>query len=182
VPAGSVAAIGLVARAELRTRSLSDRRRQELNLTPEGEAILARAMHAIGAHERHFTSRFTPAELKALVNALGRIHRQRPQQQTFHPAHRNRPEAHRAARHFGGPFPLDRDKAQSRHRRHAFAQTPGGFGKAARAKALRIQRLDTGGLCGSFQTDLPTGRHHIHAISATAQPKKRQGRKKQAYQ
>jgi len=60
----------------LRTRSLSDRRRQELNLTPEGEAILARAMHAIGAHERHFTSRFTPAELKALVNALGRIHRQ----------------------------------------------------------------------------------------------------------
>lgn len=60
----------------LRTRSVSDRRRQELNLTPEGQAILVRAMHAIAAHERHFTSRFTAPELKALVNALGRIHQQ----------------------------------------------------------------------------------------------------------
>ena len=60
----------------LRIRSVSDRRRQELNLTPEGESVLARAMKAIAAHERHFTSRFTAPELKALVNALSRIHKQ----------------------------------------------------------------------------------------------------------
>ena len=33
-------------------------------------------MKAIAAHERHFTSRFTAPELKALVNALSRIHKQ----------------------------------------------------------------------------------------------------------
>lgn len=60
----------------IRTRSVSDRRRQELNLTPEGEAMLARARRAIADHERHFTSRFTAAELKALMNALSRIHQQ----------------------------------------------------------------------------------------------------------
>lgn len=59
-----------------RTRSVSDRRRQELNLTPEGEAMLARARRAIADHERHFTSHFTAAELKALMNALSRIHQQ----------------------------------------------------------------------------------------------------------
>jgi DNA-binding MarR family transcriptional regulator len=60
----------------LRRRSLADRRRQELNLTEAGEEMLARARQAIAQHERHFTSRFTAAELKALMNALGRIHQQ----------------------------------------------------------------------------------------------------------
>ncbi|MCR5879823.1 MarR family winged helix-turn-helix transcriptional regulator [Phenylobacterium sp. J367] len=60
----------------VRRRSLADRRRQELNLTDDGEAMLTRARHAIAEHERHFTSRFTAAELKALTNALSRIHQQ----------------------------------------------------------------------------------------------------------
>ena len=59
-----------------RRRSASDRRRQELTLTEAGEAVLARAIRVIAEHERHFTSRFTKEELKALVNALGRIHQQ----------------------------------------------------------------------------------------------------------
>lgn len=56
-----------------RTRSVSDRRRQELNLTAAGEALLAQANRAIDAHERNFTARFTAAELKALTSALKRI-------------------------------------------------------------------------------------------------------------
>lgn len=59
-----------------RRRSITDRRRQELNLTPDGEAILVRARSAIADHERHFTARFTAEELKTLVNALSLIHRQ----------------------------------------------------------------------------------------------------------
>lgn len=60
----------------VRTRSIADRRRQELHLTKAGETMLARAKRTIAEHERHFTSRFTAGELKALVNALGRIHSQ----------------------------------------------------------------------------------------------------------
>lgn len=60
----------------LRRRSVADRRRQELNLTPDGEAMLERTRRMIASHERHFTSRFTAPELKALVNALSRIHQQ----------------------------------------------------------------------------------------------------------
>jgi DNA-binding MarR family transcriptional regulator len=64
---------GLVARR----RSEADRRRQELSLTPEGEALLARAMHAVEAHERRFSARFTEAELGTLIELLGRV-RQAP--------------------------------------------------------------------------------------------------------
>lgn len=60
----------------VRRRSKEDRRRQELYLTEAGEAMVAQAKRTIAEHERHFTSRFTAAELKALVNALGRIHQQ----------------------------------------------------------------------------------------------------------
>jgi DNA-binding MarR family transcriptional regulator len=60
----------------LRRRSASDRRRQELTLTEVGEDMLQRARRVIAQHERHFTSRFTKDELKALMNALGRIHQQ----------------------------------------------------------------------------------------------------------
>jgi DNA-binding MarR family transcriptional regulator len=73
--------MAMIDRLELRgflarRRSVADRRRQELNLTPDGEAILVRAQRTIADHERHFTSRFTAEELKMLVNALSRIHRQ----------------------------------------------------------------------------------------------------------
>lgn len=60
----------------VRRRSTEDRRRQELNLTEAGEKMVARAKRTIAEHERHFTSRFTPEELKALMNALSRIHQQ----------------------------------------------------------------------------------------------------------
>lgn len=60
----------------LRRRSVGDRRRQELNLTPEGEAMLVRAKRAIAQHERRFTQRFTADELKGLMSALRRIHQQ----------------------------------------------------------------------------------------------------------
>lgn len=63
---------GLVSRR----RSTADRRRQELNLSAEGHVMLGRAMRAIWEHERHFTSRFTKAELEALFKALSRIHQQ----------------------------------------------------------------------------------------------------------
>lgn len=60
----------------VRRRSSADRRRQELNLTPEGETVLDRAKRAITKHERRFTSRFTAEELKALYNGLSRLHQQ----------------------------------------------------------------------------------------------------------
>ncbi|MET0182356.1 MAG: MarR family transcriptional regulator [Caulobacterales bacterium] len=59
-----------------RVRSAEDRRRQELHLTASGQSALSGAMTAIAAHEAHFKSRFTPAELDALLNALQRIHSQ----------------------------------------------------------------------------------------------------------
>ncbi|CAN7633010.1 MarR family winged helix-turn-helix transcriptional regulator [Phenylobacterium sp. LjRoot225] len=71
--------MALVARLEarglvVRRRSAADRRRQELGLTPEGRAVLARAKQAVDAHERRITSRFTAAELKAMMEGLARIH------------------------------------------------------------------------------------------------------------
>jgi len=60
----------------VRRRSAADRRRQELNLTEDGERTLERTKRAIAKHERRFTSRFTADELKALFNALSRIHQQ----------------------------------------------------------------------------------------------------------
>lgn len=59
-----------------RVRSKEDRRRQELYLTEDGEAMLARAKAAIAEHEAKFTRRFSAQELRALVGALGRIHQQ----------------------------------------------------------------------------------------------------------
>jgi MarR family transcriptional regulator, organic hydroperoxide resistance regulator len=64
---------GLVARR----RSAADRRRQELTLTADGEALLGQAMQAVEAHERRFTARFSAAELETLVELLGRV-RQAP--------------------------------------------------------------------------------------------------------
>ncbi|MFC3068893.1 MarR family winged helix-turn-helix transcriptional regulator [Phenylobacterium soli] len=56
-----------------RRRSQEDRRRQELYLTDKGDDVLKKAKAAIAAHEKRFTSRFSDAELKALVKALRRI-------------------------------------------------------------------------------------------------------------
>jgi DNA-binding MarR family transcriptional regulator len=60
----------------IRRRSAVDRRRQELYLTPSGQATLAKAKRAISEHERRFTARFSEDELRALVGALSKIHRQ----------------------------------------------------------------------------------------------------------
>ena len=59
-----------------RRRSKDDRRRQELYLTEEGQALLARARDLVADHEKKFTSRFSGSELKALFQALRRLHRQ----------------------------------------------------------------------------------------------------------
>lgn len=60
-----------------RERSREDRRRQELHLTDAGRKVLAEAKTRIAEHERKFTSRFTQAELEALVQALKRLQRVR---------------------------------------------------------------------------------------------------------
>ena len=60
----------------VRKRSVEDRRRQELYLTEIGNEILTKAKAAIAEHEARFVGRFKPAELKVLVEALRRIHRQ----------------------------------------------------------------------------------------------------------
>lgn len=57
----------------IRKRSAADRRRQELYLTPAGQKVLTKARAAITRHERHFTSRLTPDELKGLLAALNKL-------------------------------------------------------------------------------------------------------------
>lgn len=56
-----------------RERSKTDRRRQELYLTPLGQKTLKEAKSLIAAHERRFTARFSDKELAALFEALQRI-------------------------------------------------------------------------------------------------------------
>ncbi len=57
-----------------RTRSRSDRRRQELYLTPLGQKVCKDAKKLITEHEKRFTSMFSPEELKAFIDGLRRIH------------------------------------------------------------------------------------------------------------
>lgn len=57
-----------------RERSKTDRRRQELYLTPLGQKTLNEAKALIAEHEKRFTSRFKPGELDALFTALKRLH------------------------------------------------------------------------------------------------------------
>jgi len=59
-----------------RERSKGDRRRQDLHLTEAGVQVVAQLNEMIAVHERHFTERFSPAELAALFAALKRIHQQ----------------------------------------------------------------------------------------------------------
>ncbi|WP_408590671.1 MarR family winged helix-turn-helix transcriptional regulator [Novosphingobium sp.] len=58
----------------VRGASLTDRRKQTLNLTDGGHAALARAKDAIGEHERWLKSRFTDQEIETLIEMLTRIH------------------------------------------------------------------------------------------------------------
>ena len=53
----------------IRKRSSTDRRRQELYLTPAGQNTLRKAKARIAKHEERFKSLFTPAELDALLAA-----------------------------------------------------------------------------------------------------------------
>ncbi len=58
----------------VRGASLTDRRKQTLNLTDAGRAALTRAKDAIGEHERWLKSRFTDKEVEVLIEMLTRIH------------------------------------------------------------------------------------------------------------
>jgi DNA-binding MarR family transcriptional regulator len=58
----------------VRGASLTDRRKQTLNLTGDGRVALARAKDAIGEHERWLKSRFTDNEVETLIEMLTRIH------------------------------------------------------------------------------------------------------------
>jgi DNA-binding MarR family transcriptional regulator len=53
-----------------RKRSTVDRRRQELHLTPAGQAVLRKTKTRIAAHEERYKSLFKPAELATLLAAL----------------------------------------------------------------------------------------------------------------
>lgn len=57
----------------LRKQSSADRRRQELYLTPAGQNLLRKARLRVAKHEECFTSLFTAAELKVLLEALRKI-------------------------------------------------------------------------------------------------------------
>ena len=54
----------------LRKRSFSDRRRQELYLTPAGQSLLTNVKIRIARHEERFKSLFTRSELAALLSTL----------------------------------------------------------------------------------------------------------------
>jgi len=57
----------------IRQRSSTDRRRQELYLTPAGQGALRQAKARIAKHEKRFKSLFTAAELESLLTALQRL-------------------------------------------------------------------------------------------------------------
>jgi MarR family transcriptional regulator, organic hydroperoxide resistance regulator len=54
----------------VRKRSTVDRRRQELYLTPAGQAILRKVKTRIAEHEERIKAMFEPAELERLLAAL----------------------------------------------------------------------------------------------------------------
>ena len=70
--------LGLIDRLEdrgfvLRKRSTTDRRRQELYLTPAGQNTLRKCKTKIADHEEKFRELFTAAELNSLLEALKRF-------------------------------------------------------------------------------------------------------------
>jgi DNA-binding MarR family transcriptional regulator len=60
-------------RLVIRQRSSTDRRRQELYLTPAGQSALRKAKARIAKHEQRFKALFTAAELESLLTALQRL-------------------------------------------------------------------------------------------------------------
>jgi DNA-binding MarR family transcriptional regulator len=60
-------------RLVIRQRSSTDRRRQELYLTPAGQSALRKAKARIAKHEERFKSLFTAGELESLLTALQRL-------------------------------------------------------------------------------------------------------------
>ncbi|UUR06842.1 MarR family winged helix-turn-helix transcriptional regulator [Sphingomonas glaciei] len=58
----------------VRGASAVDRRRQTLTLTDSGRTALAQARTAIEQHEAWLKDRFSPAEVRTLVELLTRIH------------------------------------------------------------------------------------------------------------
>lgn len=57
----------------IRKRSTTDRRRQELYLTPSGQSLLRKCKARINEHEEKFRALFSPAELASLLEALKRF-------------------------------------------------------------------------------------------------------------
>lgn len=57
-----------------RGQSLADKRKQTLNLLPDGLKMLAVAKDAIREHEAWLKSRFTDKEVEKLIEMLARIH------------------------------------------------------------------------------------------------------------
>ncbi len=58
----------------VRGKSVQDGRKQTLNLLPQGVATLAVAKEAVRAHEAWLKDRFTPREVRTLIELLTRIH------------------------------------------------------------------------------------------------------------
>jgi DNA-binding MarR family transcriptional regulator len=59
----------------LRKRSVEDRRRHGIFLTPAGIKKLAQLKREVTAHDKKFTSRFTPGEYATLLEFLQRVRR-----------------------------------------------------------------------------------------------------------
>jgi len=59
----------------LRGKVPGDGRKQALRLTDEGRAALVEAKAAIAEHEQWLKARYTPAEVRKLVELLARLHR-----------------------------------------------------------------------------------------------------------
>jgi DNA-binding MarR family transcriptional regulator len=57
-----------------RGQSLSDKRKQTLNLLPDGKKMLSVAKEAIQEHEAWLKSRFSDKEVEKLIEMLARIH------------------------------------------------------------------------------------------------------------
>jgi DNA-binding MarR family transcriptional regulator len=57
----------------IRKRSSTDRRRQDLYLTPAGQATLRKCKARIAEHEQKFRALFTTAELESLLDSLKRF-------------------------------------------------------------------------------------------------------------
>jgi DNA-binding MarR family transcriptional regulator len=57
----------------IRKRSVSDRRRQELHLTPLGLTTLKKSKTKISEHERRFTRGLSPSELETLLTLLSKL-------------------------------------------------------------------------------------------------------------